>query len=372
MTARVTRVMQVTHDLAVGGLQRVVETLCTTIDRSRFEVAVLCVRDRGPLADRLAAQGVPVTLLERPRGRPDYLPFLRIARVLRAFSADVVHTHNTEPLIGAGIASLLAGTRTLVHTDHARPFPDKRRYMVMEHLLSYRAYRVVGVSDDTTRNLRRYERIPRRKLLTIENGIAGASYDVRIDTAAKRRALGIGERGPVIGLGARIEEQKGILYLLQALVLLRPRFPDITLLVAGTGSALPPLEQAARELGVADHVRFLGVRMDMPELLQLFDVYAMPSVWEGLPMALLEAMAAGCPVVASDVGGIPTALTDGVTGTLVPPRDPDALAAAIGSLLQDAARRDRYRAEARRAFRERFSAEAMTRRYEALYLRRGG
>ena len=369
MSAKKIRVMQVTHDLAIGGLQRVVETLCTTIDRDRFEMAVLCVRERGPIADRLEAANTQVTLLERPRHRPDYFPFARIARVLRAFGTDVVHTHNTEPLIGAGVAGLLTGRPTHIHTDHARSFPDKLRYMVAEHLLSYRTYRFVGVSDHTTEALRRYERIPASRLVTIPNGIDPRPFEAPVDRAAKRAELGIEGNGPVIGLGARLVEQKGLGYLLEALAQLKNEFPDITLVIAGDGPLRQRLEQQGRQLGVSDHLLLTGPRLDMPALLKTFDLYVLPSNYEGLPMALLEAMAAGCPIVATDVGGIPGAVSSEVNGLLVPKRDPGALAQAIARLLHDGALRRRFAHAARALFDKRFSGRAMTARYEALYRR---
>lgn len=361
--------MQITHDLNVGGLQRVVVTLCRALDPERFDVSVLCVREAGPLAAELEAIGVPVITLPRDPARADYLAFRRVARVLRERKIDVVHTHNTEPFVDGGIGARLAGVRTLVHTDHARDFPDKLRYMIAEHVMSWSAYRVVGVSDDTTRNLSRYERIPRRKLVTIPNGIDGTPYDAPVDRAAIRAGLGIAGNGPIIGLGARLVEQKGIGYLLRAMQVLRARVPGITCVIAGEGPLADSLRREAEELGVADVTRFLGVRLDMASLIRVFDAYVLPSVWEGLPMAVLEALAAGCPVVASDVGGVGSALENGVTGSLVPPRDPQALAAAIESVVTDEGLRSRYAAAGRALFLERFSARAMTRRYESLYLR---
>ena len=363
------RLMQITHDLQVGGLQRVVVTLCRAIDPERFDVSVLCLREAGPLARELESIGVPVITLPRDPHRTDYFAFRRVARVLRERQISVVHTHNTEPFVDGGIAARLAGVRTLVHTDHARDFPDKVRYMLAEHVMAWNAYRVVGVSEDTTRNLAHYERIPRRKLVTITNGIDGEPYSQPLDRARLRQELGIAGDGPVIGLGARLVEQKGITYLLQAMRVLRDRVPGLTCMVAGEGPLEAELRAEAGRLGVGDSVRFLGVRLDMPRLIRAFDVYVLPSVWEGLPMAVLEALAAGCPVVASNVGGVGAALTDGVTGSLVPPRDPAALAGAIESLLRDEARRSRYAGAGRTLFNERFSAESMARKYEKLYLR---
>jgi glycosyltransferase involved in cell wall biosynthesis len=363
------RLMHVIEDLGIGGLERVVVTICRTIDRERFEPQVLCLRGSGPLAWELEEIGVPVVDIGGRPGTADYLAFWKVAREVRARRIDVVHTHNSLALFDGFAAARLAGVRTLVHTDHARDFPDKLRYMVVEHLVSHFIYRMVAVSEHTRDNLMRYEKISPGRIVTIPNGIDDRRFGNGRPREEMRRELGISSGAPVIGLGARLTEQKGVVHLLHAMVPLRERVPGVTLLVAGTGDQEETLQRAARELGVQENVRFLGARLDMPELLGMFDVYAMPSVWEGLPMALLEALAAGCPVVASDVGGIPTVIRHRVNGSLVPPRDPTALAEELAWLLSDEDARAQYRDEGRRTFLAGFSAEAMTRRYEALYLR---
>jgi glycosyltransferase involved in cell wall biosynthesis len=141
------------------------------------------------------------------------------------------------------------------------------------------------------------------------------------------------------------------------------------LLIAGTGDLQMALAEEARQLGVADRVRFLGLRLDVPELLQIFDVYALPSVSEGMPMSLIEAMAAGCAIVATNVGGIGTMIQSEESGLLVPPRSPDALGAAIRRLLTDRVLCDRLGRSARDVAHAQFSARAMTRRYESFYFR---
>lgn len=361
------RVLQVTHDLGVGGLPRVVETLCRTIDPARYEVSVLCLNDEGPLADTLRASGIPVHLLHRPVRGPDYRSSLRVAAFLRDGRFDVVHSHNTQPLLDAAVGTLLAGRPVLVHTDHARDFPDRWRYMILEHLAAWRAFRVVGVSQHTTENLHRWERIPRRKLVTIPNGIDERLFATPVDREAVRASLGVPADVPVALFGSRLEAQKDVATLLEAFARLRPRHPTLQLVIAGEGSQRSALERRRDELGLGAAVHFVGVRLDMPDLLRACDLFVLSSVWEGLPMVILEALAAGCPIVATAVGGVPSAVVDGTTGLLVPPGDPEALAGGIGRMLEDVTLRERCAAEGRRVFAARFSARAMARQYEALY-----
>jgi glycosyltransferase involved in cell wall biosynthesis len=366
MKSKKIRLMQITHDLAVGGLQRVVVNICRTIDRSVFDVSVLCLRALGSLALDVDKLGISVTLIPQ-RATTDYFSFLKVARVLRSERIDVIHTHNTQPFIDGTLGALLAGVKTIVHTDHARDFPDKRRYMWAERAMSCFAHRVVGVSEDTSRNLVRYEKIHPSKIETIPNGIDGAIFSIQIDKRRKRRELGLGGDGPILGVGARLVEQKGITYLLRAMPEIVKHCPEVTLVVAGEGPLESSLKTEAEHLRLGSSVRFIGVRLDMPELLNLFDVYIQPSVWEGLPMSLLEAMAAGCPIVATNVGGVSAAIETGVNGVLVSPADPDALAREIVHLLSRTELRQKYAEAGLRAFRDQYTAEKMTRSYERLY-----
>lgn len=363
------RLLQITHDLDLGGLQQVVYTLCRNIDREQFDVQVLCLRARGLFAADVESLGIPVHLLEQVPGGVDYLACFKVARLLRTLKIDVIHTHNTQPFVDGTLGALLARVRTVVHTDHARSFPDKVRYMVAEWAMSKFAYRVVGCSEHTSRQLIEYEKISRRKITTIVNGIDGTRFEISIDAAAKRRELGLPAEGPVIGLAVRLSDQKGITYLLRAMPAVLARHPSVTLLIAGEGELKDELQCEADSLGLGGHVVFCGARKDIPQILKLLELYILPSKWEGLPMVVLEAMAAGCPVVATNVGGTSSAVIDGKTGLLVPPEDPVALASAIDRLLASPALCREYAANSRTLFLERFTGEAMTRRYERLYRR---
>jgi glycosyltransferase involved in cell wall biosynthesis len=235
--------------------------------------------------------------------------------------------------------------------------------------MSLFAYRVVGVSDHTSANLEKYEKIPTAKIETIPNGIDGSAFDIPVDRDAKRRELGIPGDAMIIGIAARLSPPKGVTHILRALPDIVARVPRVALIVAGEGPLEQDLRAETARLGLGDHVKFVGPRADMPELLKLFDLYVLPSVSEGLPMVLLEAMAAGCPIVATSVGGVPSAIEDGVNGLLVPPQNPAMLARAVVLALGDAALRRRLALAGKQAFAARFSAETMTRRYERLYRR---
>ena len=364
------RLMQITHDLAIGGLQQVVVNICRTINRDLFDISVLCLRDLGEFVPEVEKLGIPVFYLPQKESGTDYLSFLKVAKILRKEKIEVIHTHNTQPLVDGTIGALMSGVKTIIHTDHARNFPDKRRYMFAEWLMSHFAHKVVGVSEHTSEDLIKYEKISRKKILTIPNGINGNRFSININKQAKRKELGIHGSGPIIGLGVRLTEGKGINYLLQAMPDIIKKFTDITLVIVGDGPAADKLKKQTVELGITRNVLFLGPRLDIPELLKVFDIYVLPSLSEGLPMVLLEAMAAGCPIVATNVGGIPTLIKHGDNGSMVEPKNPQALASEIIKLLSSQELRSQYSKKALETFQESYSADIMTRKYEQLYLRR--
>lgn len=362
------KVMHVTHDLHIGGLQRVVVDLATRLDPARYAASVCSLRDGGPLEEELQSAGIQVFHLPRTPGRTDYFSFWKLSRVLRQSRPDILHTHNTQPLLDGAVAAKLAGIPVVIHTDHARLYPDKRRYMLAERILSRCVEQVVAVSESTKEDLVRYERIDPARIRVIPNGIAPGrvlSVDERV---GKRRELDLGDAcGPILGLGVRLSEQKGITFLLQAMREVATEFPHVVLLLAGEGPLEKPLRVAAESLGLAARVRFLGPRLDMREILQILDLYVLPSVWEGLPLVLLEAMWAGLPLVVTNVGGTSQAVIDGVNGFLVKSRDPMALAAAICSVLGNERLREDFGKASSRLYQERFAVGMMVQAYEELY-----
>jgi glycosyltransferase involved in cell wall biosynthesis len=360
--------MQITHDLAIGGLQQVVVNLCRNIDRDKFDISVLCLRHKGEFSSEIERMGIKVIEISRDANSKNYFNFLKVSQILRAEKIDIVHTHNIEPFIDGTIGSLLSGVKNIVHTDHARQFPDKKRYMFQEWLMSHFAYKIVGVSEHTAENLIKYEKISRKKIMVISNGIDGEQFEFQIDKEKKKSELGIKNNGLILGLGVRLTDQKGISYLIKAMATVVKEIPDINLLIAGEGPLKESLEEEAASLGVGKNVLFLGPRLDIPELLKLFDLYVLPSLWEGLPMVLLEALAAGCPILATDVGGNSTAIKNGVNGSLVEAESSEKLANEIVRLCKNEDIRKKYSENGKKIFLENFTSKIMTERYEKLYL----
>lgn len=363
------KLLQITHDLAIGGLQQVVVNICRSIDREKFDVTVLCLRYLGEFVPQIEELGIKVVFLpQRDDGRTDHFSFLKVAKILKDEKIDVIHTHNTQPFFDGTLAAVMSGVKAIIHTDHCRSFPDKKRYMFAEWFVSHFASKVVGVSEHTSENLVKYEHISRKKIVTIPNGIDISKYDIEINKEAKEKELGIERNGFIIGMGVRLSKQKGITYLIKGMSIIIEQFPDITLVIAGDGSEKESLMQEAKKLGVDSHILFTGPRLDIPELLKLFDLYVLPSIFEGLPMVLLEAMAAACPIVATDVGGNSTAIKHRDNGSLVPSEEPALFANEVIYVLNNPNLMQQYIDKSMGLMREKFSADIMTRQYEKLYL----
>lgn len=350
-------------------MEQVIATLCRTVDPSRFESSVLCLREEGPLAEELRAEHVPILSIGSDPTRADYLASLKVARLLRKLRPDVIHSHNTTALLFGVSGAKLAGVPWVVHTDHSRVYPEQPHIRLAERFMSQWVDRFVAVSDTTADDLDRHLGIPRNRILTVANGIEGWRYRCTIDRAGKRSELGLPAEAFVVGVAARMVPQKGLGVLLDALHQLRSRCPTLRVALAGNGVVEQELRNQAAALDLRDRVHFLGLRRDVPALLQTLDVYVLPSIWEGLPMGLLEAMAASRPIVASSVGGISTAIEHEVSGLLVEAGQADQLAMAIERFVKQPEFARQMGAAAKRTFDEFFSAETMARRYESLYLR---
>jgi glycosyltransferase involved in cell wall biosynthesis len=295
--------------------------------------------NKGKLLDELFARGIPVALYDETR--------LSSLQLLKAFyrhfrgqGFDTVHTHRYKENILAGIAAKLASVPHAVQTVHG--LQERMRGWDRAKLGAYawmnrRVARwtdqgIIGVSEEIAAVMKRA--LPRNPVVCVHNGIDLKKVRPAVDRRQKRQQLGIPENALVIGTVGRLVPVKGIDCLLRAICALRQDLGEVPLLllIVGDGPLRPTLESLARELAIDQQTLFLGTRDDVYELMNMFDIYALPSLHEGISMALLEAMALARPVVASRVGGIPELVTDGAEGRLVPAQGVAALSQALKEL----------------------------------------
>jgi len=366
-------VLHVAETAGWAGGETYLRTLATGLDPGRFRLSVAVPED-GPLVERLAALGVPshrVPLADRLLS-PAALAAL--AGLFRRQRPAVVQSHGARSNVYTRLAARMAGVPVVLSTVHNSLFdydvPRLRRagYLLAERLTSPLADAVIAVSGAVARDLVGRYRLSEGKVVTIRNGIDAEAFVAGRHAGDLRAALELAPGDRIIGLTARMTAQKGHRYLLGALPALVERMPRLRCLFVGDGPLRAELEHEAARLGVAGVCRFTGARSDVADVVSLFDVAVLPSLSEGLPFALLEAMALGKPVVATDVGGNPEVVADGETGFIVPPRHPEALARAITILLEQplTARAMGQRGGAR--VRERFTLTQMHESLERLYV----
>jgi glycosyltransferase involved in cell wall biosynthesis len=359
--------MFVCQNLSVGGAEEQILGASTALPAHGVQAEVVALGRRGPVADEIEAAGVPVHLIPGQPGPRDPAAFARLVRLLRREQPDVVHTFLIVAGIYGRLAAFAAGVPLVLAAEQNVYARKPRRHALMERALATRTYRVVACCEVVGRYYQRQVGVPRSKIAVLYNAVRFGRLPLPTDAETARFALRLPPESVVLGTLGRLTEQKGQRTLLLALASLVREIPNLVLFLAGAGPLQAALEAEAARLGLADHVRFLGVRRDRATLYAAMDVFVLPSRWEGLSLALVEAMGAGRAVVATSVGGNPEVVSHGETGLLVPADDAEALADAIRGLARDRERRESLGAAAAETARRRFSIEQHAADLAALY-----
>jgi len=337
-------------------------------DAEQVSVAIGCLAAPGPLQESMATLGVRSFALSSTRRHGYPLAAVRLAARLRTWRADVLHAHCFDATAVGLTAARLAGVPfvfTRHHSDHNLRL-GKRWHTRIDSFCARHADRVIAVSEATRRVLLDIERVPEGKVVVVYNGMEPLIAADADAVAQVRRALAIGDGVRVCLTVARLHEEKGHAVLFRAIPQVVAQCGATVFLLAGDGPQRDVIVRAAADLGVAEHVRFLGRRDDIPALLGVADIAVLPSLAESFGFAALEAMNLGVPVVASATGGLPEVVGDGVAGLVVPMGDASALAAGVARVLKDRDLAVTLGRAGRRRSRQ-FTAEQMLRGYEAVY-----
>jgi glycosyltransferase involved in cell wall biosynthesis len=356
------RVVHYVDSDAFGGSEEAALHLMASLDRERWAPVLLHHPEPGiqRLADEAAGLGIRARVVPRPAGNR-IAGVIPLWRALRAERPAILHAHLSWPFAcKSGVrAAWLARVPAIVGTAqlYLAPAGGRRPPLVLG---LYR--RIIAVSEEVKRRYAAELRVPARTLVVVRNAIR-VPPAAPMRNAALRAALVDGRPDFMVLTPARLHPQKGHTYLLQAAA----QVPDATFVLAGDGPLRAELEAEARDLGVAGRCVFLGQRADVPALLAAADLFVLPSLFEGLPVSVLEAMAAERPVVATAIGGTDEAITSEESGLLVPPKDPAALASAIRRLQADPPFARRLAAAARARVEREFSSEATARNVMRVY-----
>ncbi len=363
------KVLHILRSLEVGGAEQVVVNYALFRSRDRYDVVVCCICGGGPLKSLLDTGGVRVHILQKQPGL-DWRIVPKLMRVIQTESPDIVHTHNFTASTWGRIAAKLCRVPVLVATEHNVLIHESPFHRFVRKWLSRYTGRIIGVSEKVVQSHIRGDRIHAERYSTIYNGIDLDCYAAHPTVAATADSLNryfLPERGKVVGIVASLTSQKGHPYFLRAARRVLETVPTTTFLIVGDGPLRAELEGLSKELGLEGRVVFTGLRSDVPLLLAHMDLFVLSSLWEGMPMAVLEAMAAGKPVVATSVGGLDEVVLEGSTGYLVPPGDENALAAAITALLRDDKLREKMGSEGRHRVLQCFTTQLMVTKTEHIY-----
>lgn len=349
-----------------GGAERAMVAVATHLPRERFEVTVVTTRTaEGPLVDILAARGIRLLALNR-RGRFDVAPLHRLLTLLREERIDILHAHMFGSNFWGTILGRLAGVPVVVAQEHSWSYEGQpiRRFLDGQ-VIGRLCDAFVAVSDRDRERMVALEGVPGAKIVVLPNPYVRRQRD---QTADVRRDLGIPASAPLVATAAVLRPEKALGVLLEAFVDVAAMMPEAVLAIAGDGPCRSALEQRARELDIAERVRFLGWWQDIGSLLETTDIGVISSDREGAPLFALECMAHNAALVSTDVGDVAELLGNGHAVVTVPPRDPPALASALVALLRDPERRV-AQARAAAARLPRYEVDNVAREYMELYER---
>lgn len=367
------RILEIINEATIGGGQSHVLQLASGLDRKRFAVSVACT-DNGPLTEQLRAIGVPVHPFAISQcASPSTLRAMM--RLLAEGQIDIVHTHGGIAGVWGRLAAWAAKTPVRIHTLHGihylhyRSRIKRMAFISLDRLLAIGTKKIICVSEADRQAGIAAGCFRADQAVLIRNGIPAPTLPADFTGRGKRTELGLPAAAAIIGTVGRLHVQKNQRQFLEAIHFVRQEIPNAIALLVGDGPLRSELQALSRELGLQDHVRFLGSRRDVAELIALMDVFVLSSEWEGMPLSLLEAMALERPVAAFAIPGVTEAIRDNESGALATPQNARSLAQAILRLLHNREQAGRLAKTGRRIFYDHFQQEKMVHATAELYTR---
>jgi glycosyltransferase involved in cell wall biosynthesis len=368
-----------------GGTERQATELLKRIDLDRFDVRLASLKSEGTLYAQIADRfpDAPVFRLTSFYNANACRQYLRLRDLLIREQIDLVHAHDFYSGMLGVIAGRLAGVRVLVSQRHLR-LSDRRIHEWGQRFINRAAYKVLVNSEAIKEHILATSGVPEEKIVVVRNGLITSEEEAagcnlngpRQPTAAEClcspreeicREFGLSSEAKLVGMVGRMEPVKGHRYFVEAAAQVAREHPNAHFLLVGDGQLQKDIRQQAANLGIADRLHLLGYRKDAARIVTAFDLSVLASLHEGLPNTVLEAMAAGVPVVATAVGGTKELITEGETGYLAPPADADTLAQRISWALAHEEERTRFAASARQAVRSNYGMSRMVSEMERLY-----
>jgi glycosyltransferase involved in cell wall biosynthesis len=364
------RILHVFVSLPIGGAENLLLSNLRLLEADRFQSVVCTLGERSQLAEHVEKLGVPLIelgMMSKRRGRRKIVK--RLVELIRSYHIDLVHAHLFHANYLSRLAAHRVGVPCIVSIHNTYTRPKFHRRVINWWLSKRKTAAIIAGSNDIRRDILRYDHVKSALIEVIPNAVDLSRSRSQMTKNEVRAQLGIGSDAYVLGTVGRLEEQKGHRFLLGAMDLLKQRGVVPVLLLIGNGREREALLEQAESLGIMDRVHFLGMREDLGDLFRAMDLFVMPSLWEGLSLAMLTAMAAGLPVIATNAGGVTDVLGSNVRGFVVPPGESQALADQIFWCMSQKESTATIAEKGAEYVRLNYSDVAMVKRLESIYER---
>jgi glycosyltransferase involved in cell wall biosynthesis len=360
------KVLRVVIGLHLGGVQQGVKNLFRSLDPERYQPIACALENDGTVGREIAQDGFEVIVLglKGKAARPRII--YELARLMQRRGIDIVHGSAYHPSLFSRVAGLLARAPILINHEHGIVHHRRTHRAFINHWLGRLTQAQIAVSQAVRRQMISWYHLDPKKVEVIYNGVRPEFFQVTALREASRRSLGLSPETRVVGIVARLHLEKGFDTLFGAMEGVKSSYP-LKVLIAGTGPHEEDIRDMAARRGLADKVDFLGYLRDIPELLAAMDVFVLPSLKEGFSNSILEAMAAGLPLIATELEPIREAVEPGVSGLLFPPRDSEALGRCLAQVLADPDLASKLGRAAQARVAEHFTIDRFGRRIQNLY-----
>lgn len=362
------KILEVVGNLEIGGTERMVVDLAKGLKNKGHQIMVCILSKGGPLAEELKQEGIETVVLSKLLLKNKYIFYFvfKLYKLIQKNNFDVLHTHMFIPSFWGRIAGILGGIKVIIASEYNQDYWKKRRHIFIDKALSLFTDKIIVVSSAVKDFVIEKEKIDSHKLILIHNAVDAKKF-MPCDAAHLKKEFNISDGTFIVGTVSRLIPQKGQQYFLEAACRISGYPQDIKFLIVGDGLLRGDLESLSERLGLRDKVIFAGLRQELVEFLSILDIFVLPSIWEGLSVTLLGAMAMGKPVITTDIKGVEDLIIDGENGLLVPPKDSEKLAQAMLKLINDELYARNLGLNARKTVEKGFSLKTMIEKTEALY-----
>ncbi len=369
MQKRRIKVLFITVGMDVGGTEKMLVGILKNIDKNKYEVYLCCLESEGQLQKEIEKENIEaiyLNIVKKPllfSALFHFLAIFRIYAVLKSKGIEIIHSFLPRANIISRIAGYLAGVPIIISSNRTSQI-RKRYYLLLDWLTSPLVDKITAVSNAVGRYTKENMKTKRDKIEIIENGVDFNNLQIEY---YRKEDWGIDSNTGIIGIVGRLVPVKGHQCFLRAAKIIKKESPNVKFFIVGDGPERERLKQMAKDLGLKDSVVFTGIVQNIFKFLKIFDILVSCSFWEGMPNAILEAMAMGKPVVATHVGGTPEIVIDGVNGFLVPPKDARLMASKVLRLLGDRELCNSMGEDGRMIVKERFDIKHTIRRMDDMY-----